>query len=234
MAQGHQENQAARVSGIEAVLLDWDGTLLDSFQADAAAYGEMFRAMGIGWGRKELARHYSPDWYRVYRAAGLHRARWREADRVWRCAYAHFRPALVPGARQVLRRLRASRYRLGLVTSGDCARVNAQLRRLRLTSSFAARVCHQGCARRKPHPQPLLTALRLLALPPASAVYVGDAPEDVEMARRAGVRAIGVLSSFPTAGRLRASRPEAVLDSIVDLPALLRRWAARPLDPGSW
>ncbi len=222
------------MSRIEAVLLDWDGTLLDSFEADAAAYGEMFRAMGIAWDRKDLARHYSPDWYRVYRAAGLGRARWREADRVWRRAYARSVPALVPGARQVLRRLRSSRYRLGLVTSGDCARVKAQLRRLRLTAAFAARVCHEDTERRKPHPQPLLSALRRLRVSPGSAVYVGDAPEDIEMARRAGMRAIGVLSAFPTAARLRATRPEALLDSIVALPALLRRWAAHSRDAGSW
>ena len=210
-------------NNIEAVLLDWDGTLLDSFEADTAAYMEMFSTMGIAWGREELVRHYSPDWYRVYQAARIDRARWPQADLLWRRAYRKHHPQLVPGARQVLRQLKA-RYTLGLVTSGDCARVGSQLRRFRLSPAFAARICHQDSRRRKPHPEPLLTALDRLGLPPAAAVYVGDAPEDVQMARRAGVRAIGVLSSFPTARRLRAARPEALLDSLRELPALLSRW----------
>ena len=209
---------------IEAVLLDWDGTLLDSFEADTAAYLRMFRALGIGWGLEELAKHYSPDWYQVYRAARIPRDRWREADRLWRRAYENYRPELVAGARQVLRRL-GSRYRLGLVTSGDSQRVISQLRRLRLTSRFAVRVCHEDTPRSKPHPAPLLAALDRMRLAPAAAVYVGDAPEDVEMARRAGVRAVGVLGSFPTARRLRASRPDVLLDSLRELPALLERWS---------
>ena len=54
---------------IAAVLFDWDGTLLDSFDADSRAYLAMFREMGVPWGLEELAIHYSPNWYHVYRAA---------------------------------------------------------------------------------------------------------------------------------------------------------------------
>lgn len=208
---------------VKGVLLDWDGTLLDSFDADTAAYLEMFRKLGIGWGIAELNRHYSPDWYRVYRAAGVRRERWEEADRVWRRAYEKHRPQLMAGARQVLWRL-GGRYRLGLVTSGNGKRVKRQLRRFGLTSLFDARVYHEDCRRRKPHPEPLLMALGKMELAAAAAVYVGDAPEDVEMARRAGVRAVGVLGPFPTEKRLRASRPDALLDSLAQLPELLRRW----------
>jgi len=62
-----------------------------------------------------------------------------------------------------------------------------------------------------------------MCLDPAACVYVGDSPEDLEMARRAGVRAIGVLGPFPTEARLRAAKPDLLLDSVTDLPAALRR-----------
>ena len=58
-------------SSIEYVLFDWDGTLLNSFEADANAYMQMFGALGMSWSLAELKRHYSPNWHRVYRAAGL-------------------------------------------------------------------------------------------------------------------------------------------------------------------
>lgn len=88
-----------------AVLLDWDGTLLNSYAADQRAYLAMFRAIGIEWGAREIDRHYSPDWYRVYRAARIPRADWARADRLWQTAYKSERPALLPGARTVVRRL---------------------------------------------------------------------------------------------------------------------------------
>lgn len=206
---------------LQGVLFDWDGTLVDSYEADSAAYLAMFREMGIPWGLEELDRHYSPNWYRVYRAAKLPRARWDDADRAWRRQYAKHSPQLIAGARQVLVRLGRAHH-LGLVTSGDRDRVTRQLRAFRLTQLFGARVCSGDTPEKKPHPAPLQLALQKLRLEPAACVYVGDSPEDLQMAKRAGVRAIAVLGPFPTEKRLRAARPDFLLESIRELPEALK------------
>jgi beta-phosphoglucomutase-like phosphatase (HAD superfamily) len=98
-----------------AVLFDWDGTLVNSYGADSRAYLAMFEALGVTWGLDDLARHYSPNWYRVYRAARLPRAKWDEADRIWTLAYKRENPRLMPGARQIIRTLKQE-FILGLVT----------------------------------------------------------------------------------------------------------------------
>jgi HAD superfamily hydrolase (TIGR01509 family) len=208
---------------IYGVLFDWDGTLLDSHHADTQAYLGMFHALGIHWGVEDLMRHYSPDWHRVYRAARLPRARWEEADRLWERFYRQQKPALLPGARSVLGAL-ARRYALGLVTSGNRARVHRQLRRFGFLELFAARVCSEDSPRRKPHPAPLALALRRLGLSPDVCVFVGDSPEDMEMARRAGVRSVAVPGPWATRQRLRAARPGAVLPSLKQLPSLLKSY----------
>lgn len=205
---------------IEGVLFDWDGTLLNSYEADSSAYLAMFREMGIPWGLEELTLNYSPNWYSVYRAAKLPRACWDDADRAWRKQYAMHWPKLIAGARRVLARV-GRRHQLGLVTSGDRDRVHRQLREFGLTRLFTARVCSGDTRHKKPHPAPLRMALQRLGLKPEACIYVGDTPEDLEMARRAGVRAIAVLGPFPTEKRLRAARPELLLGSLVELPAAL-------------
>jgi HAD superfamily hydrolase (TIGR01509 family) len=200
-----------------AVLFDWDGTLLNSYAADVRAYLSMFRALEIKWTEGEVNLHYSPNWYRVYRAALLPRSKWTEANRLWTQAYKLERPPLLPGARRVLRTL-AAEFDLGIVSSGNRARVRRQLRGFGLADYFSACVCSEDAAKKKPHPAPLQLALKRLRLPPEQCVYVGDTAEDIEMARRAGVRAIGVLGPFPTAARIRAAKPEILLDSIRELP----------------
>ena len=204
-----------------AVLFDWDGTLLNSYAADVRAYLSMFRALEIKWTEREVNLHYSPNWYRVYRAALIPRSKWIEANRLWTQAYKLERPQLLPGAQRVLRTL-AAEFELGIVTSGNRARVRRQLREFGLADYFSACVCNEDAAKKKPNPAPLQLALKRLGLPPEQCVYVGDTAEDIEMARRAGVRAIGVLGPFPTAARLRAAKPEILLDSIRELPRHLR------------
>lgn len=211
-------------TALRGVLFDWDGTLLNSHAADTSAYLAMFRAMGIPWGLAELEKHYSPNWYRVYRAAKLPKHKWPAADQAWRDHYAHHNPKLISGARRVLARL-ANHHDLGLVTSGDRDRVHRQLKSFRLWHTFSARVCGGDTEERKPHPAPLQLALRRMRLTASETVYVGDAPEDLQMARSAGVRAaIAVLGPFPTEKRLRAAKPDALLDSIEDLPRALKQF----------
>ncbi|HEX4543118.1 MAG TPA: HAD family hydrolase [Candidatus Acidoferrum sp.] len=211
-----------RKQQLEGVLFDWDGTLIDSYHADTSAYLAMFKEMGIGWGLEELEKNYSPNWYQVYRAAKLPRTLWNDADRSWRAHYAKHRPKLISGVRRVLSRL-GGKHSLGLVTSGDRDRVLRQLRQFRLTRLFSARVCSGDTLRKKPHPEPLKLALRQMKLEPESCVYVGDSAQDVEMARSAGVLAIGVLGPFPTERRLRAARPEFLIRSLKELPDVLQR-----------
>jgi phosphoglycolate phosphatase len=205
---------------LEAVLFDWDGTLLDSFDADSSAYLAMFREMGIPWGLDELSTHYSPNWYNVYLAAKLPRTRWDAANLAWRKQNANHKPKLVAGARRILAWV-GRRYRLGLVTSGDRDRVTSQLRYFRLTRLFSSRVCADDTRQKKPHPAPLRLALKQMCLAPEACIYVGDSPHDLEMACRAGVRAVAVLGRFPTEKGLRAAHPEFLLDSIIDLPRVL-------------
>jgi HAD superfamily hydrolase (TIGR01509 family) len=208
-------------TSIEHVLFDWDGTLLNSFEADANAYAHMFEAMGMSWSVAELKLHYSPNWHRVYRAARIPRARWEEADGLWRKFYQKQVPKLQPGALGVLRAL-DRRFKLALVSSGSRSRVRRQLREHNVSAMFLTKVCSEDAPRRKPHPAPLRLALEQLRALPATSVYIGDAPEDIEMAHRAGVRAIGVLGGSPVPDRLRAASADALIETIRDLPALLR------------
>jgi len=207
---------------LQGVLFDWDGTLIDSYHADTSSYLAMFKEMGISWGLEELEKHYSPNWYQVYRAAKLPRKLWADADRAWRAHYAKHRPKLISGVRRVLTQI-SRKYALGLVTSGDRDRVLRQLREFGLTRLFSARICSGDTLRKKPHPEPLRLAMQQMELEPACCAYIGDAPQDVEMARRAGVLAIGVLGPFPTEKRLRAARPEFLIGSLEELPDVLRR-----------
>jgi len=159
----------------------------------------------------------------VYRAARLPRSKWEEADRLWRKFYEKQAPKLQPGALGVLRAL-DRRFKLALVSSGSRSRVRKQLREHNVSGMFLTKVCSEDAPRRKPHPAPLRMALERLRALPATSVYIGDAPEDIEMAHRAGVRAIGVLGGSPVPDRLRAASPDAMIETIRDLPALLKNF----------
>ena len=197
-----------RPEGLRAVLFDWDGTLVDSAETSFRAYVSLFRELGIAFDRDEYRRTYSPNWHRTYEALALPRERWDDADALWLRFFAREKNDLLPGVPEALGRLRRAGHAQGIVSSGERARVTQEMRDLQVHHFFEVAVCGGDTENRKPHPEPLLLALERMGLRPREAAYVGDSPEDVEMARSAGVFAVGVPGTFPNREALTASSPD--------------------------
>ena len=204
-----------------AVLYDWDGTLVDSAEASYRCYKLLFESFGIAFGREEFERTYSPNWQLTYAALGLPREKWDEADALWLDHYGREATSLLPGAREAVVRSGEAGLRQGIVSSGDGQRVRRELTAFGLTGYFQVIVCSGDTVRRKPDPEPLLLALERLALPPAEAAYVGDSPEDVLMARAAGVFSIGIPGRFPNHNALRSASPDVVASSIEEAASVV-------------
>ncbi len=209
--------------GLRAVLFDWDGTLVDSAQKSFHCYASVFARYGIDYDTTLFERTYAPDWYRTYEAIGLPREVWTEADARWLECYDSAPSPLLPGARQALEALAERRLVQGLVSSGDPRRVKRELEAHGVARFFAVVVCGGETVERKPHPEPLRKALAGLGLAPAQAAYVGDSPEDVVMARSAGVLAVGVPGGFPNREALAAAVPDLLCASLESAISLLLR-----------
>jgi phosphoglycolate phosphatase len=193
---------------LDAVLFDWDGTLVDSAEASFRCYESVFGGYGITFDRAAYAATYSPNWHRTYTAVGLPEDRWTEADARWVEGYCRLEIPLLPGAEEAIERIAAAGLAQAIVTSGDRARVAGELERHGLAGRFAVLVCGSDGLAKKPHPEALLLALEKMKIAPARAVYVGDSPEDIEMAKNAGTHSIGIPGGFPNAEALERSRPD--------------------------
>ena len=198
----------------QAVLFDWDGTLVNTAEASYRCYEKLFGSYGIAFDRDAFRRTYSPNWHLTYSALGLAEERWAEADKRWLSHYCEEEIVLIEGARDALLRVRAAGLRAGLVTSGDRVRVSRELADLGMAELFEVLVCAEDTVRRKPHPEPLLLALQRMRLGAAEAVYVGDSPEDVQMAQAAGVRTVGIPGGFPNREALAAARPDVLEETL--------------------
>jgi pyrophosphatase PpaX len=201
---------------LQAVLFDWDGTLVNTAEASYRCYEKLFGSYGIAFDRDAFRRTYSPNWHLTYSALGLAEERWAEADKRWLSHYCEEEIVLIEGARDALLRVRAADLRAGLVTSGDRVRVSRELADLGMAELFEVLVCAEDTVHRKPHPEPLLLALQRMRLAPDETVYVGDSPEDVQMAKAAGVRTVGIPGGFPNREALAAARPDVLEETLAD------------------
>ncbi|HEY0808047.1 MAG TPA: HAD-IIIA family hydrolase, partial [Pseudonocardiaceae bacterium] len=142
----------------------------------------------------------------------------------------------LPGVADALRRLRALRIRVGLVSNQSgigrglvtpraVAAVNARVAEL-LGPFDVVRICPHvpdaGCRCRKPAPGMIIDALSELAVPPSRAAMIGDIGADVEAGAAAGVRSILVPNDTTRVTEVLAA-PEVAADLASAVDVLLCR-----------
>jgi HAD superfamily hydrolase (TIGR01549 family) len=217
-----------QTSQITTLLFDWDGTVVDSAQLGLTAYEKAFAELGVAFDHETYRRVYSPNWLSVYEGLGLPKEQWQRADELWTHHYGELSAKLIAGAGAALAQLRQKRYRMGVVSSGNDRRVNREIQELGLSGYFDVVICHEQISNRKPHPEGLETAMRLLGCAAREVCYVGDTPEDIEMGKGAAVLTVGVRSDYPTSWKLKSSQPDILIESLTELTEHFRGAPTRP------
>jgi len=202
---------------MEAIVFDWDGTLIDSLAPIFEANLRVLSEYGVPFDEERYRAAYTPDWRVMYQRLGLPEAALEPAGTRWLQLYRETEPAdLLPGAAAALRRLADAGFVLGLVTAGDQDVVEGQMERFGIAGLLPIRVFGTDDIAAKPHPDPLLRALNQLQRADRAhlARYVGDVPDDMRMARAVGAVGIGIESAIGSRAVLVDAGATAVYPSV--------------------
>jgi phosphoglycolate phosphatase len=197
--------------GLKAVVFDYNGTLVDDLHLHVEAYYQAGRQLGFDVARETVQRHISqpPSQKRVLYYGRISDAQWVQVVELRKAIYLKLaEPAGLhfPDTPRVLSAL-AGRYTLG-VLSNTFRQLFDQVFPRQMAGLFAATLFFDEVAEPKPSPAPLLALLGRLGIAPQACACVGDAVEDVRMAKAAGARAFAVATG--------ACLPETLADAGAD------------------
>jgi HAD superfamily hydrolase (TIGR01509 family) len=181
----------------DSVLFDVDGTLIDSNNAHATAWMRALREYGhrvditrvrplIGMGGDKL----------LPAIAGVEEDS-PEGQSIGKRKKQLFNQMLpwlrsTPGARALLEYLRNRGIDVVIATSADDEEMRALVRQAGVDDLVSQRATNDDAAESKPDPDIVCAALARAHSGPESTVMVGDTPDDIEAAARAGVAAVAL------------------------------------------
>ncbi|MBC8746261.1 MULTISPECIES: phosphoglycolate phosphatase [Paraburkholderia] len=218
-----------------AVLIDLDGTMVDTAPDIVAAAGLMLRDFGAAPLPYDMVTGFICNGVRQLVRRSLHAASLGEhvelehAQAVFERHYAMTNAELgrvFPGVMAGLRGLRRRGYRCACVTNKPQALAAALLDKTGLAAYLDVLVAGDTVASMKPSPEPLWHACRLLDVEPERCALVGDSSVDVAAARAAGLPVFIVSYGYGSASGADMPRCDALIDSFEALPAILAQ--ARP------
>ena len=216
----------------DAVLFDWEGTIVDFQWRLAEAEAELRGVLtDLGFDLAPFAR----DNYAVLRNRALDLAPSPEVsdeiDRRFGEIYDRYdrdaatRWNLQPGAKLVLATLRSEGGKLALVSNIGRRTIEEVLARFGLTGAFDAVVTRNDVSRAKPSGEGLRKALEVLAVDPLRAIFVGDSLSDLFAARDAGVSVAVVTGGETGAEEIALHGPDHTLPALVDVARIVSQVA---------
>jgi HAD superfamily hydrolase (TIGR01509 family) len=212
-----------------AVVLDLDGTLVDTVETRIRAWLAAFAEFDIPAGHAQLAPLIGSDGRylarRVAEDAGLSLpvGRDEEIDRRSGALYERLNrdPRPLPGAREFLAALDDLRIRWAIATSSRREQVGTSVAALALGGDPTV-VDGSHVEHAKPAPDLLLLAARELRVPPGDCWCVGDSTWDMRAAIAAGMVPVAVLAGAAVTGEdLRDAGAAAVVEDLAELRGAL-------------
>jgi len=215
----------------KAVLIDVDGTMVDSVPDLAYCVDEMMKALSMPVHGEDKVRHWVGNGVeRLVRRALLGQLEGEPDDALFERAYPMYlelyeantceRSTLYPGVREGIDYLKDAGVRVGCVTNKAAQFTIPLLKTLGLFEDFEIVISGDTLPKKKPDPMPLLHGADYFSVPVNEVMMIGDSISDVSAARAAGLKIVCMTYGYNHGVDIRDSNPDAVIDSMVELAGL--------------
>ena len=205
---------------IDTVVLDLDGTLVDSVYVHVTCWKTALAEVGVDVSSYRIHRAIGIGGYRLVTEVAGPAVEHALGDTVRSLHARHFNERFgqitaLDGASALLTNLRERGLKLVLASSGDEEMTNQLLEVLEDTSALLERISGEDAEESKPAPE--LVEVALAAVDAQGALVVGDTVWDVEAAAKAGVPCVGLLTGGLPESELRAAGAVAVFGTPQEL-----------------
>ena len=214
------------------IMIDVDGTLVDSVPDLAYCVDETMKAIGKKpWGEAQV-RHWVGNGVPklVERCltseleGTLDQVEYDQAYPIFLELYSHntsVRSCLYDGVKEGLDYMKAQGYTLGCVTNKDEQFTLPILKDLGIFDYFGIVVSGDTLSKKKPDPLPLLHSAEFFGIDPQHSLMLGDSVSDVKASRAAGFEIICMSYGYNHGNDIRDTNPDLVIDSMAELKEYL-------------
>lgn len=210
------------------IMIDVDGTLVDSVPDLAYCVDELMVAMGRKkWGEKKVRHWVGNGTSKLVKRSLTGELEGTANQEDYNKAYPIFldlyakntsgRSSLYPGVKEGLDYMKTQGYALGCVTNKAEQFTLPILKDLGIFNDFGIILSGDTLKKKKPDPLPLLHAAEFFSINPENAMMLGDSISDIKASRAANFEIICMSYGYNHGDDIRDANPDLVIDSMVEL-----------------
>lgn len=212
------------MNNLKLVIFDLDGTLVDAYRGVASSLNYVLAQLdrtpiddelikrAVGWGDRHLIATFVDE---------------EDVDKALSIFRQHHARALkegtifLPGAKQLLKKLKAKKYALAIASNRPTRFTHIILKHLGMQQIFDYVLCGDKVKYPKPAPDILEQILKKFSVVPAQVLYVGDMTIDVETGNKAGIRTVAVVTGSSTKEEISSLKPFKIIDCVSQIAQIV-------------
>lgn len=203
---------------IRTILFDLDGTLLNTNELIRHSFEYTFEKFNMQLTPEEIRNLNGPPLNETFHQINPEQAEqmiatYREYNMREHDRYVE----AFPDVYETIKQLHEEGIALGIVSTKIKKTVMMGLELTKLTDFFPVIITYDDVTHKKPDPEPVEKAMRLLHANPENTLMVGDNYHDIVSGQRAGAQTAAVSWSEKTEAFLKSYQPTYYLDTIRDL-----------------
>lgn len=220
-----------KLTDIQAIAFDLDGTLVDSVGGLADALDHALINQQLPAAGKELVSTWVGNGVDIMIERALTWANIKITPKIKNNIHQLFDKIyattvitgsqLFPGVKETLAELAKQPFPMAIVTNKPTPFIAPLLKKLAINSYFSLILGGNDVKEKKPHPAPLYLTMGKFGLHKDQLLFVGDSHNDILAAKAAGCPCAGLTYGYNYGESIALSKPDYVLDNFADLlPAL--------------
>ena len=197
------------------VIFDWDGTLIDSFDACFGAFHSSLKAYGVDLEENYFRKMYTLGWKNIYQHLKIPQYKWNDVNRYW---FEHYHIDLIkciPAEVEItLQNMKNDGLRTGIITNGSQMRVEKELKASGLYKFFSFVIYGDSTIYSKPNPSLMAHLLSQINVKRNEVIYIGDTYSDVVFGKRAGVFTVLKISKYTFRKNYSLYKPDLIIHNL--------------------
>ena len=205
---------------IKAIIFDWSGVLSDDWECTYLTAQEVLKIRGLKTlTRKQFKVLHEQPWTKFYKNIGTE-VDMKEEYEIWgKLMPKNFHCIkLFPYTKKVLAWAKKEGIKSIVLTARSTNSMNVELAKTGLLP-----LIHKVYSEHENKKKKIHELLKEQNLGTDEVIYVGDTGHDVDTARHAGIKSVAVLSGYDSLEKLEKEKPDYIIDSVKELPALIEK-----------
>ena len=203
---------------IRTILFDLDGTLIDTNELIIASFNHTFKQYNLSYTTEEIIEFNGPPLTETFQKIDPVRAEmmiktYREHNLANHNDYVKAFPNVI----ETISELKDNQIQVGIVTTKMTKTAHLGMALTGLDKFFETVIAFEDVVHKKPHPEPVMKAMKQLNATAESTLMVGDNHHDIEAGKNAGIKTAGVAWAQKGKEFLHEYNPTYMLEDMRDL-----------------